>query len=157
MKINLQYPVFVVNKTNTMVYVYYNERQHKSVGMDFFTAEVSLGGHKIIDSSGMQYTTKSAYMTGSSGFREGEDRVISFEYKYEDAGTPVSLEELKKMLLECYPKSKWLRPAWNNIKIFQGEIDRCNDFSQLVSLFKRLSNNITEQIKLVSFAQGKQL
>jgi hypothetical protein len=117
MKINLQYPVFVFSKAN-MVYVYYNERQLKTVALEFFTSEISLSGNKIIDSSGMKYVTKSAYVTGSSGFGERQDKVISFEYRYEDAVTPITLETLKAMLLECFPKTKGLCPAWNNIKNF---------------------------------------
>jgi hypothetical protein len=144
MKINLQYPVFVFNKTG-MVYIYYNVRQLKTVDIDFFTSEVSLCGNKIIDSSGMQYVTKNAYVTGSSGFGEKQNGVVSFEYKYEDAGTPITLETLKAMLLECFPKAKGFRPAWNNIKNFQGEIDRCNDFSQLALLFKNRENIIINQ------------
>jgi hypothetical protein len=144
MKINLQYPVFVFSKAN-MVYVYYNERQLKTVAMDFFTSEISLGGNKIIDSSGMKYVTKSAYVTGSSGLGEGQDRVISFEHRYEDVVTPVTLETLKAMLLECFSKAKSLRPAWSNIKNFQGEIDKCNDFNQLALLFRKNENIIIKQ------------
>jgi hypothetical protein len=152
MKIDLQYPVFVFNKAGNMVYVYYSERQLKTVSMDFFASEVSLC-NKIIDLSGMKYTVESAYVTGSSGFRGGQNGTVSFEYRYEDAGTPVTPETLKTMLLECYPKSKWLRPAWNNIKEFQGELDKCDDFNQLSSLFRRQSGNLVEQMKAVSFAQ----
>jgi hypothetical protein len=155
MRIILQYPVFVFNKTNNTVYVYYTERQLKTVSMDFFLSEVNLDGNKIIDSSGMKYVTKSAYATGSSGFREGQDRVVSFEYQYKDAGTPVTLDTLKATLLECYPKSKWLRSAWNNIKKFRQEIDGCNDFKQLALLFIRLSGNITEQMNLYQLYKDK--
>jgi hypothetical protein len=140
-------------KTNNMVSVYYNERQFSSVSMNFFTTKAGLVGNKIVDSSGMKYTTKNTCITGSSGFGQEQDRVISVKYEYEDAGMLITPEELKAMLLECFPKSKWLRPAWNNIKTFQSEIDGCNDFSQLASLFRRLSGSITEQMKLYQLKQ----
>jgi Neuraminidase (sialidase) len=127
-----------------MVYVYYNDRQMKATNTEIFET-TSFGNIILIDSSGMKYVTKGAFITRYWGFLEGlfrmKGKVVSFEFEYKDAGTPITLDELKAMIMERYPKSRWFRSAWSNVAEFQEEMDKCDTFKQVALLFEKPPSN----------------
>jgi hypothetical protein len=119
--IQLKYPVFEFIPKDNLVYVGYNDNRFKTTNTEIFK-KTKFGNHIIIDSSEMKYVTKSAYITRYWGFWEGLLRmlgkVVSIEFEYKDAGTPVTLEELKEMIMERYPKSRWFHSAWSDVEEF---------------------------------------
>jgi hypothetical protein len=122
-----------------MVYVYHDDRQMKVSNTEVF-AKANYSNRTLIDSSGMKYITKGAFITRYWNFSERlflPGKVISFDYEYEDAGTPVTLDELKTVIMERYPKSGWFRSAWSNVAEFREEMDKCDTFEQVALLFGR--------------------
>jgi hypothetical protein len=128
-----------------MVYVYYNDRQMKVTNTEIFE-KANFKNRIHIDSSGMKYITKGAFITRYWNFFERmflPGKVVSFEFEYENAGTPITLNELKVMIMERYPKSRWFHSAWCDVAEFQEEMDKCDTFEQVALLFgKPPSNNL---------------
>jgi hypothetical protein len=137
MNIKLQYPVFVFKKKDNMIYVYYDDYQMKATNTEIFQ-KTNFGGRIIIDSSGAKYITKSAYITRYWGFLESffrmKGKVVSFEYEYEDAGSPITLDELKEMIMNRFPKSRWFHSTWSDIREFKEEMDKCSTFEQVARI-----------------------
>jgi hypothetical protein len=139
MNIKLQYPVFLFDRKDKMIYVYHDDRQMKVSNTEIF-AKANYKNRTLIDSSGMKYITKGAFITRYWNFFERlflPGRVVSFDYEYADAGTPITPDELKTMIMERYPKSRWFHSAWSDVQEFKEEMDKCSTFEQLALLFGR--------------------
>jgi hypothetical protein len=137
--ITLQYPVFLFDRKDKMVYVYHDDRQMKVSNIEIFAKE-NFSNITLIDSSGMKYTTKRAFITRYWNFFERlflPGQVISFDYEYKDVGSPITLDELKTMIMERYPKSRWFHSAWSDVREFKEEMDKCDTFEQVALLFGR--------------------
>lgn len=133
-KIKLQYPVFVFRKKDNMIYVHYDDYQMKATNTEIFR-EADFSGRIIIDSSGTKYITQSAHITRYWGFLEGffwmKGKVVSFEYEYQDAGSPITLDELKEMIMSRFPKSGWFHSVWSDVQELKEEMNKCATFEQL--------------------------
>jgi hypothetical protein len=139
MNIKLQYPVFVFTKNDPMVYVFHDEGLFTVTTMEYLK-KTNFKKDVFIDSSGMKYFPQSAYVTYIWGFWErifrrlwrlGAAQLITIDYDYMDAGVPITLNELKTMIVERYPKSGWFHSSWSNVEEFREEINKCDTFEQL--------------------------
>jgi hypothetical protein len=139
MNIKLQYPVFVFTKNDPMVYVFHDEGIFTITTMEYLK-RTNFKNDVFIDSSGMKYFPQSAYVTHIWGFWEkilrrlwrlGAAKLITIDYDYKDVGCSITLNELKTMIMERYPKSRWFHSAWSNVEEFQEEINKCDTFEQL--------------------------
>lgn len=137
MHLQLKYPIFSFVKDDNMVYVFHRERDNKTTNTEIFK-KYKFKGNIFIDSSGTKYIVKKAFMTqwrGFKGYFTGmQGRVIAIEYEYEDGITKVSLEELKEMILNRYPKSRWFSSAWVSVEELEQEMNKCNNFEELARL-----------------------
>jgi hypothetical protein len=137
--IKLKYPVFEFAPKDDMVYVFYGEKDHKTTNNKLFQV-VKYSGDVIIDSSGMKYIIKKAYKVKMGGlwtYFTGQGRALFIEYEYKDAGNPITLDELKKMIMIRFPKSRWFKSTWVDVQEFEEEMDKCNTFEQLALLFRK--------------------
>lgn len=134
MEAKLKFPVFTFLKKDNMVYVDYSEKRMKMTNTEIFKS-TNFKGDIIIDSSGIKYITRKAYQTGYLGIKGFSlfmvGKAISFEYEYEDEIQHISLDELKEMILNRYPKSRWFHSAWVDVEEFKEEMDKCTTFEEL--------------------------
>lgn len=134
MEAKLKYPVFVFLKKDNMVYVDYRDKDMKATNTEIFNT-TNFKGRIIIDSSGTKYVTRKAYQTGYLGIKGFSlfmvGKAISFEYDYENEVVKISLEELKEMIINRYPKSRWFYSAWVDVEEFKEEMDKCTTFEEL--------------------------
>jgi len=134
MKAELKYPIFSFVKNDNMVYVFYRDKDNKTTNIEIFK-KYKFKGIVIIDSSGMKYIIKRAYKTkwlGISGYFTGmQGRVFLVDFEYEDEIEQISLDELKEMILNRYPKSRWFHSAWVDVNEFKEEMDKCTTFEEL--------------------------
>ena len=137
MDVKLKYPVFVFRKKDKMVYVYHNDKHMKTTNTEIFRS-TNFKGRIIIDSLGDKYITKKAYHTGYLGLwgfsLRMSGKVISFDYDYENEITKISLGELKEMIFNRYPKSRYFHSAWSDINEFEEEMNKCSTFEELARL-----------------------
>lgn len=122
-----------------MVYVFWREKLYKTTNTKILKEMKK--GDIVIDSKGMKYIQKGAYMTKWRGiyghFTGMQGRVIAIEYEYEDNPEKISLEQLKKMIVERYPKSRAFRShAWVNADDFKKDVFRCTTFEELALIFE---------------------
>ena len=142
MKIKLHYPVFVFTKNDPMVYVYYDDGQLKTTFLEYIK-KTNFKNDIFIDSSGMKYFPQSAYVTHIWGFWErtlrklwrlGTVKLITIDYEYKDAGSPITMENLKEMIMQHYPRSKWFHSAWSDVEEFKEKLDRCTTYEQIAQI-----------------------
>lgn len=137
MKAQLKFPVFIFKPKGNMVYVFWREKLYKTTNTKIF--KTIKKGDIVIDSNGMKYIEKKVYMTkwrGIYGYFAGmQGRVIAIEYEYEDNLEKISLEQLKTMIVERYPKSwAFKSQAWVNAEDFKRDVFRCTTFEEVASI-----------------------
>jgi hypothetical protein len=145
MKFDLKYPIFEFFPNDNMVYVYYNDNEFKTTSTEVLK-KLKFRNTLIVDSSGMKYTIQNTYITRYWGFWEGlfmKGKIVSIENEFNER-TLISLEELKLLILDSYPKSIWFHSAWSDVKKLKDEMNKCITFEQLARIIGGLppSKNI---------------
>ena len=132
--IELKYPIFTYGKKEKMIYVFYRRKDSHTTNAKIIK-KAGYPGSTIIDSTGMKYVIKRAQKAkwrGFYGYFTGmQGRVFEVEFEYEDESVHITLDELKAIILDRYPKSYWFRSAWSSKKEFDEEMSKCMTFEEV--------------------------
>lgn len=133
----LEYPVFAFQKNDNMIYVFFIEDDLKSTNEDFLK-KGGFKGNIIVDATGKTYKIKNAYKVkylGLWGFNpllKGRQILVDFEYEPET--TQITLDNLKKDIIERIDKTKRIwQSAWD-IDEFKKEIESSKTFRDTAHL-----------------------
>ena len=137
--IQLKYPVFIFTKDDPMVYVFHNDYDFRTTTSKY-VERTNVKNDMFIDSSGMKYFPQTAYITHVWSLRERllrltTAKLVTIGYKYEDAEIPITLDELKEMIMSRYPESVWFDSTWVDVEEFKDEMSKCNTFYRVALLF----------------------
>lgn len=135
----IKYPIFVLQKSDDMIYVFSNEKDLKSTNTEIFE-KLNYKDTVHIDSLGNKYKIDKAFKVknlGLFGFNpllKGKQILIDFEYKPEVE--KITLDDFKKDILVRIDKTKKIwQSAWD-IEELKNTIENSLSFEDIAKLLK---------------------
>jgi len=139
MKVELNYPIIALPKKDSMVYVYFNDKDLKSTSEDLLS-KIDYTNLEIIDSLGHKYKINKAYkikylgLWGFNPLLKGRQILIDFEYDSEVQR--VLLEDFKEEIIKRLDKKKkFWETSWD-IQELKHKVSICPTFSAIAELLK---------------------
>ncbi|MBD3906404.1 hypothetical protein NAL32_20980 [Chryseobacterium sp. Ch-15] len=135
----IQYPIFVLQKGDDIIYVFSNEKYLKSTNTEIFE-KLDYKDTVHIDSLGNKYKIDKAFKVkniGLFGFNpllKGKQILIDFEYESEVE--KITLDDFKKDILARVDKTKKIwKSAWD-IEELKNAISNSQSFEEIAVLLK---------------------
>jgi hypothetical protein len=139
MQISLEYPVFLFQKNDDMIYVFFNDIELKSTNTQIFKV-FNYKNVIHIDSLGNRYKIKKAFKVkylGLLGFNpllKGRQILIDFEYELEVE--QIQLLDFKKDLIQRVDKKKQIWQSGWDINELKEAITNSSSFKEIAYLLK---------------------
>lgn len=139
MQLNLKYPVFVFQKNDDMVYVFFNERDLKSTNTLIFK-DFDYKNVIHIDSFGSRYKIKNVFkvkylgLWGFHPFLKGKQILVDFEYELE--AEKVLLTDFKKEIIQRIERSKRIWQSGWDIDLLKKAVAESISFEEIANFLK---------------------
>lgn len=137
MEIELAYPIFVLPKNNSMIYVYFREKDLKSTS-ETLLKKIDYSKMELIDASGGKYRIKNAFKTGYRGIwgfnplLKGRQILIDFEY-FPDV-EKMSLSDFQAEIIERIEKNKRFWESGWDINELRKRVQDADNFAAIAKL-----------------------
>lgn len=139
MEPDLKYPVFVFQKYNDMIYVFFNERDLKSTNTEIFKS-FNYKNVVHVDSLGNEYKIYKAFKVkylGLCGFNpllKGRQILIDFEYSGDVKS--LDLSDFKENIIVRVEKTKRIWQTGWDINELKEKIANSSSFMEIATLLK---------------------
>lgn len=139
MEPDLKYPVFVFQKYNDMIYVFFNERDLKSTNTEIFKS-FNYKNVVHVDSLGNEYQIYKAFKVkylGLCGFNpllKGRQILIDFEYSGDVKS--LDLSDFKENIIVRVEKTKRIWQTGWDINELKEKIANSSSFMEIATLLK---------------------
>lgn len=139
MKSPIEYPIFVFQKNDNMVYVFSSEKDLKSTNTELFE-KLNYKDMVHIDSAGNQYKVAKAVKVKNLGFfgfnplLKGKQILIDFQYDSEIE--PLSLDSFKRDIIARVGKTKNVWQSGWDVEELKKAVANSQSFEEIADLLK---------------------